>query len=236
MHINFFIFLLSAFGALYSEAYFIPPKGWLAADPAQLSPRVKASFLTKGKREYCPSLNLASEKVALSLDGYMKAVKEAHSHDKNSHWRDLGKFTTQVGDGRLIEIESKTSLGTARLLQFIFVENKVAYVMTASALKEEFAEHMKEFQKAFQSFSIKENLFECIEKKEQREALKKEYEELLVAWQKRESSLESEANNADEDFQKHHFLPFQKKVLEEFSEMGGCWQLLMLQFVQKKFK
>ncbi len=233
MRISFFLLF---FCHLFSEAYFVPPKDWMVADPSQLSPRVHVSFLTKGKKEYCPSLNLASEKVTLSLEEYMKAVKNAHSRDKNSHWRDLGKFSTRAGEGRLTEIESKTTLGVARLLQFITVQDGVAYVLTASALKEEFADHMKEFQKAFQSFSITSDLFSCIEKKEQRENLKKEVDALLLAWQKREASLESHANKADEDFRNRCFLPFQKKVLEEFSEMGGHWQILMLQWVQNKLK
>ena len=215
------------FAALHSEAYFIPPKDWQVADPAQLSPSVKASFLTKGKKEYCPSMNIASEKVVISLDEYMKAVKEAHCRDKNNKWRDLGKFTCMAGEGRLCEIEAKTPLGTARLLQFIFVKEGTAYVVTGSALKEEFAAHLKEFQKAFHSFSISD-LFE------EKEALKKEVDALLVAWQKRETRLESGPNNVDEDFQKRYLLPFQKKVLEEFTEMGSYWQILMLQFVQKK--
>lgn len=229
----FFYFILF-FTSLHSEAYFTPPKDWLLADPAKLSPRVKVSFLTKGEKEYCPSMNLASEKVSISLDDYMKAVKEAHARDKNSKWRDLGKFTSCAGEGRLSEIETKTPLGTARLLQFIFVKDNTAYVVTGSALKEEFAKHMKEFQKAFQSFSITADLFEGIEKKQRREALKKEVEDLLLAWQKRKAGLESEPNNIDEDFQKCTLLPFQKKILEDYSDMGGYWQILMLQFVQNK--
>lgn len=209
---------------------FTPPKGWMVADPKSLSPRVKISFLTEGKKEYCPSLNLASEKADLSLEDYLKAVKRIHQKDKNHRWRDLGKIDTAAGEARLTEIESKTPFGPARLLQMIHIHDKVAYVLTASALKSEFAAHSKEFQKAFHSFTIKENLFEMLEKKEQQESLKTALQELLTAWQKSPSSIKSHKVDEDEDFQRAHFLPFQKKVVEEYSEMGSYWQILMLQF------
>lgn len=209
---------------------FIPPEGWMPADPKTLSPSVKISFLTKGKKEYCPSINLASEKVDLTIENYLKIVKKIHQNDKNNQWRDLGKIMTHAGEARLTEIESKTPFGPARLLQMILIKDKNAYVLTASALKSEFSQYNKEFQKAFQSLSLSENLFESIEKIEKKEALKKAYEELLTAWQKSSSGLESHKVIEDENFQKAHFLPFQKKVAEESSEMGSYWQILMLQY------
>lgn len=232
MRIKSFLFLLTFLGnvcfAGNSFSFFIPPKEWLVADPKMLSPRVKIGFLTKGKKEFCPSLNLATEKVDLSLEEYLKVIKTLHTQNKNNQWRDLGNFSTRSGMGHLIEIGTKTPFGQARLLQLIFIKDKTAYVMTASALKEEFAIYYQEFQKAFQSLTITEDLFECREK----ESLKKAYEGLMAAWQKRPSPLQS--FTVDEDFHERHFLPFQKKVMEECCEMGGYWQILMLQYVQEK--
>ena len=231
MHIKFFLFLLTLWGNFcfaQSYGFFTPPKEWMAADPKMLSPRVKIGFLTKGKKEYCPSLNLAMEKVDISLEEYLKIVKTLHSKHKNTRWRDLGKFKTGAGMGHLTEIETKTTFGPARLLQLIFIKDKMAYVMTASALKEEFSSYYQDFQKAFQSFTVTDDLFESAKNP----SLRKAYDELMTAWQKRTPSLQS--LTVDEDFNDRYFLPFQKKVMEECSEMGGYWQMLMLQYVQEK--
>jgi hypothetical protein len=137
-----------------SFCYFVPPKGWHAAEAEQLSSHVKVGFIGKGRSSFCPSLNLALEEVALSAEKYVEAVKKLHQADKKNVWRDLGKIQTRSGEAHLTAIDTKTEFGPVRLMQMILVKNGMAYVLTGAALKEEFSLLYKEFQGAFQSLTI----------------------------------------------------------------------------------
>ncbi len=134
---------------------FTPPVDWQEVDAKYLAPSVKSGYLCKGKKGFCPSLNLAVEKIVSDQEHYLKSVKKIHEMNPQNRWRNLGPFKTREGDGVLTEIDTKNKLGDVRLLQMILVKDGYAYVLTASALKDEFADHYKEFQESFKSFQIK---------------------------------------------------------------------------------
>lgn len=229
------IFILIALLALFSRAYpasqafFVPPKGWEVSDPRTFSPHVQIAFLKNTGKGFCPSINLAVEETDASLSEYLKAVKAIHVQDKGTIWRILGKVRTSAGLAQLTEIDTATEFGPARLLQLILVKEGRAYVVTASALREEFPNFYKEFQSSFRSFAITQDLFTSIPQLEQREGLKQAQAKLMAAAEERLSSPEKIENLMEDPlFREKHWTPFQKTVLGNFEEMGAYWQILVM--------
>jgi hypothetical protein len=140
------------------HCYFIPPKGWNLADQSKLSPRVKICFLGKSSNTLLQSVNLATEEVDISLKAYVDIVKSDCERDPNSVWRDLGKYNTPLGEGRLTEREVKTQWGVSRQIQLIVIKDKRAYILTAGALKEEFSRHYQDFEAVLRSLTITKDL------------------------------------------------------------------------------
>lgn len=199
---------------------FTPPSGWVCARPQKLSPHVQIGFITKGSYQFHPSINLAIEDVShISLKEYVKAVKEIHLSEKNTTWRDLGKFSMKAGTGRLTEITSNSPWGEVKMLQAILVENSKAYILTAAVLKKEYLEFQKEILQSLQSLTLLPNLPSALASKEKQ----KEFEEIV---QKLGQYL------PEEDIvlkQKKEWEELQKTVSEKFPEMGGHWHFLVLQ-------
>jgi hypothetical protein len=216
-----------------SQCFFIPPKNWEIADPRSLSPKVKIAFLKKGGNGFCPSINLAIEETDASLNEYLKAVKAIHEQDRRNHWRALGKVRTSAGLGQLTEIDSTTEWGPVRILQLIIVKEGQAYVLTAAALKEEIPTYYKEFQSAFRSFTLSNDLFSNIPQTDRRQMLKQQQTHLLTAC---EDYFRSQKKNPMEDprFKEEHWAAFQKSVLDNFGDMGVFWQLLVLRDAHEK--
>lgn len=213
MEIKRLVFLLLAISSLWAKesCFFIPPKGWEIADPKMLAPSVDICFLGKSSKGLAPTINLATEVVDVSLDAYIEEVRKIHSADPNCRWRDLGKFTARIGNGRLMELETPTEFGAARMVQLVVIKENVAYILTAAALKEEFSKYYKTFDAALRSLQSSSNLVEAYPSKE----LKILIDALL---QKKESSLEFEAI----------WKPFENKIINDFTEMGPYWQILLL--------
>jgi hypothetical protein len=207
-------------------AYFTPPKDWNPINPTKLSSRIKFGFVGKPQNSFCPSINLAVENVNISLEAYVQAVKKIHEADPSNHWRDLGKFSTGAGQGQLTEITSDTPTGQIRLLQMILVKNQKAYVMTASALKQFFSKFYRDFNAAFQSFTITSDLLQALPQAEMKEGLVKRKQQLKTAL--------ADGKFLDDKFQKDHWQPFQTSFLEDYKQMGPCWQMLTLIDLQEQ--
>ena len=203
------------------HSYFCPPQDW---EPATLEERkscVKLAFLGPTENGFAPSVNLAIEEIGeASLKTYLKAARAIHERKPNNHWRQLGKIRTQVGEAELTEIDSETEWGDVRMMQAILIKEKTAYIITAAALKEEFGKYTKDFQKAFQTFSLREDLFEAVEDSEKRESLRKEFLQV-------QSILRKESPE-NKQFQKQYWEPLEKKVVSDFKELGTMWQILVL--------
>jgi hypothetical protein len=226
-------FLTTLAAADYS--FFIPPKDWELANPEKLSPRVKMGFIGSTKKELRPSVNLAMEEVDVSMNDYVAAVKKIHESDPNNRWRDLGKFSTPAGEARLTEIEAKSEWGDVRLLQLIILKNKTAYIITASALKEEFSRFYQEFQSVFRSFTITSDLIGAVPNSEKRQKFQNKCSALTKPFiEKAKAAGSLEQAFADEKFQKDHWLPFQNSVIHDYADMGAYWQVLILQSTHEK--
>lgn len=207
-----------------SQCYFIPPKNWDLADPKLMSGRVKIGFLGKNKKGFSPSLNLAvEENIGVSIGEYLKIVKKLHEEDHQNTWRELGKVRTNAGPARLTQIDSQTEFGAVRILQLILLKEDTAYILTAAALKEEFAELYQDIQTAFRSITITANLLEAIPEPSRRDSILQKKDLLVKAWREK----------GEGDFQKAHWVPFQNFIVKSTADMGAHWQLLMLESVKR---
>ena len=156
----FFLFLCYFSLHATETCFFIPPKGWEIANPEILAPRVHICFLGKTSKGLAPSINLTTEKVTISLELYIEKIRKIHTADPNSRWKDLGKFKTLLGDGRLTKLETPTELGMAHMVQLVVIKEGVAYILTAGAIKEEFPKYYKTFDHALHSLQSSSNLIE----------------------------------------------------------------------------
>ncbi len=232
----FLFFLVFPLWAHATHCYFIPPKGWEFADPSHLSPRVQVGFVMVNKNNsFNPSLNLAiEEKVEVGMEEYLKCIKARHEKEHKNRWRDLGSFATPAGTARLTSLDTKTEGGEARLLQLILIKDKQAYILTAAASKEDFGQHHQEFEKAFRSLQLTDDLLKNLGDSAKQACLQAR-DILLTKWKAGLKEANSaETHFADEKFQKEAWLPFQKCVLSQGSVWGPYGQLLFLRDAQKE--
>lgn len=189
-----------------AHCLFSAPDGWDVADPKTPCRSALVSFVDTRKSGFCPSLNLTTESLQIPIDDYLKIVEKG-CKAKRQKWRWLGSIQTQSGPAELTEIETKTKFGFARIFQAILVHRDEVFILTAAALKKEFGKHALTFDRAIRSMKVCDDLASQVEDPKRRAAL-------LAAWKKREDSIESKA--------------FEKMVLEEFSDMGTVWQLMVV--------
>jgi hypothetical protein len=212
----FFVFFSLLFAnVLFSEeiVLFSPPKDWVCASLKDRSEQVRIGFVGKGKNPFFhPSINLAIEEVDVSLKEYIQAVKKIHKRDPLMHIRDLGDSHCAMGNAHLLELTSKTPYGDARILQFLCLHKKKAYVLTAAFLKEETCALSSQILNSFHSLTMVEELTALLSK-EEKETLEKKIQEL-------KKSSPAEKKKAQERFQTF--------VLHSFENQGPYWQLLLL--------
>lgn len=202
--------------------FFVPPEKWECADPKNLSPNVEAGFFGKAINSFPPNINIATEEIGdLSLKEYLKIVKAIHEKNGENEWRDLGPFKTAGGLGHLTEITMQNQYGKIKMLQFILVSHKTAFVITGAAQKEEFAQFRNPIVKAIRSFTITNDLIGAISDKDKKTKLREAYTALQK--EKNEENLKEVANR------------FQEIVLNDCQEMGMHWQIVLLQGTQKMF-
>jgi len=199
---------------------FDPPEGWECAIADNLSPCIQVGFLGKGSTAFRPSVNLAIEEIDVSLKEYLKAVKEIHLGTAGTTWRDLGKFKTRSGEGRLTEIGTNSPLGSIKMLQMIVVSGHTAYILTGASIKEDFLRFQETFMKTFQSLRLAGDLFSPLP-----EAKKKQFE---AFFSKLGQSI------ADDRERKAKWADLQKLVIQEGPEMGNYWQILVLKSGREK--
>lgn len=190
--------------------YFIPPKGWEAAQLKNPSAYVQVGFIGKGSTDFRPCINLATEEVDVSLSEYVKAVKELQSPD--AKWRDLGKLPMAGGPGRLVEMQGNSPWGEVKLLQAFFVKDNMAYILTAAVLKPDFADVHAQLLQAFRSLTVIEDLFSPVQDAKKKADLKNTFAHL------------SETKD----------LEGLQKQIETLSDLGGYWQFLAAQEAKER--
>lgn len=139
--------------ATSQTAYFTPPKNWKQTGADKLPPHVKALVVGSGPGLFPPSMNLSIEKFNGSLFDYLRIVKEINrSH--GSDWKDLGKIRTLAGEASLSQADADTHWGAVRMLHVILLKDGMIYILTASALKDEFSMYQKTFYESLKSLNV----------------------------------------------------------------------------------
>lgn len=129
---------------------FTPPQGWKAADPKILPQSVKAMVIGQGAHEFPPSMNLGIETYQGTLKQYLQRVKEINE-SQGLEWKNLGNISTGAGNASLSQVDKKNEWGCIRMMHVILKKEDQIYILTASALKDEFSKFYKEFFVAMRS-------------------------------------------------------------------------------------
>lgn len=132
---------------------FTPPSGWRFAEVTSKLKNVRTMVVGTGKRELSPSMNLMVDTYAGTPKEFLKFAK-ALTEAKGEQLKDLGSIQTEAGKASLLQVDSKTEWGDLRMLQVVLLKQGMVYVLTAAALKEEFAQFYPEFFKALRSLRI----------------------------------------------------------------------------------
>ena len=159
----------------------MPPQDWELADPAVLSEQVEAGFLKKKATSFSPSINLAKEETTVSFDEYISAVRKRHLQAPSTKWKNVGTIDTMSGKGHLMQIDIAAKWGDVRLLQMVHLADGIAYILTAAALQEDYAEYLPIFQKIFRSFALIPDLFFPIKDPTKQEELRNCADSLRLA-------------------------------------------------------
>lgn len=218
---------------------FTPPSGWRLADTNALPSSVKVMVIGKGKSPFPPSMNLAMQPYKKSLQQYLKTVKAINA-SQDAEWKDLGSIQTEAGPASLSQVDRKTEWGEERMMHVILLKNEQIYILTASALKEEFPQFYKDFFAAMKSLRLSKDIFDLIPNTQRRAQLKKAYDNVQSQWlvllkQQQASqpnqSLEDIKNKLfeSESFQNTVWTPFKTMLEQQFSDMGPQWQSFMME-------
>ena len=163
------------FSSALSLSNFTVPEGW--EQVRHVTPKNNVKMLVRQPRANIlpPSINLIVEDVEVSLPEYLQIVKDLHKYINSAELHDLGKINTKAGTAQLITIEMNSNWGDTKVLQALFIKDNIAYVMTATALKEDFSNYYKDFFSAIKSFNIHENIFYMVSEEPKRSDLIKKY-------------------------------------------------------------
>lgn len=225
--------------------HFIPPEGWEYLDPKALPPLVKVMLRGKGSHEMPPSINLAIEETSLSQDEYINAIKELHQFDRRSSWRAIGKINTMGREVVVTQIDAKTKWGDAKMLQAILLHEGIAYVLTANAHKDEFAQFSSHFLKSIRSFTVNKTVFEMVPDDERRLRLVEACKNTSKHWQSYYDALAKDAQKASKreiallafensTFQTQEWASFQQMVSRDYSDLGEQWRENLYKKVKKE--
>lgn len=132
---------------------FTPPADWKMADPSILPKYVKLLIVGTSSSEFPPSINLSYDPFQGTQKQYMKVIKE-YNDSQGSAWKDLGTIRTEAGDAILLQVDTKTKWGLERQMQGILIKNGYAWIITCSALKDEFPTYYKVFFDAIKSMRV----------------------------------------------------------------------------------
>lgn len=172
-------------------AVFTPPSGWRSADNKDLSPHVKIFVIgPKIQNDMPPTMNLMIEPYEGTLKSYLKNVKKINDAHGET-WKDLGSLKTKAGEASLSQVDIRSKWGGEKLMHAIIVKNGYAYVLTATASKNEFGRFYQQFYSALRSLQIYDHVFDLISVPERRESLKAAYANVQNAF---EQALRSHAN------------------------------------------
>jgi hypothetical protein len=151
------------------------PKNWTFIKEGFTSSHVQYALIDKNNclQGICPSINISTENVQISLAQYIQEIKKLYSRERTNRFRDLGDY--QLGNlrGHLIELDTKGKWGEARILQLICIDNDIAYIITATAKADAFSLYAESFEKIISSFILLSDPFDTVKDAKDKELLQK---------------------------------------------------------------
>jgi hypothetical protein len=217
---------------------FTPPTGWKLAPTDQLPESMVTMVIGKGNHPLPPRLNLTTEPYTKSLKDYLKIVKNINS-EHGYDWKDLGMIRTPSGNGNLSQVDTRSEWGEIREMRVILLKDKHIYILTALAMKEEFALFYKDFFTAFRSLQVVNSLYDLLtpqDKKQLQEAVAK----LETEWQNNYANkVTAESTDkqveilqqtfSSKEFQASVWAPFVTMFTQKYEAVGAEWQSIFLE-------
>ena len=131
------------------------PQGWeCVTDQSQLPKKVQMLAICPKKSKFTPSINIASEETDQNLNEYMETAQLYHESEGITQVTKLGQIPTKAGPAQLIQIDRTTDFGQVRFLQAALIQNEMAYVVTATCLKDEFSTYCGSFFESIKSLDL----------------------------------------------------------------------------------
>lgn len=223
---------------------FTPPTGWNLADSQSLPPHVRVMVVGKGRSSFPPSMNLSWEPYKGTLKQYLKTVKNLNSA-QGYEWKDLGTIQTQAGIGSLSQVETKSQWGDVRLMHVILINNGNVYILTASALKDEFPQFYKTFFDSMRSLRVAKDLYDTVSDIKLRAQLKEATNKLIHQWknlvsQKKNSNMSEQELQKEiftsAQFQNEYWKPFLEMLKQKYGNLGQEWQDLFIKKLEDQLQ
>lgn len=133
---------------------FTPPQNWKMVDPKVLPKHVLAMVVGSGQTDFPPNMNLGYEKFDGSVKEFIRKVVKVELETTHTEWKELGTIQTTAGIAQLIQVDSATKWGQERQMQAFIKQDDTIYILTASALRNEFSTYYKEFFNSIRSLTI----------------------------------------------------------------------------------
>jgi hypothetical protein len=226
-----------------SVVLFTPPTGWHMADPSALPPHIRVMVVGKGPSSFPPSMNLNVQSYNGTLKQYLKVVKETNE-SQGYEWKDLGTIRTEAGNASLSQFDHKSQWGVIRMMQVIMIKNRMVYILSASALADEFSMFYKDFFAAMRSLRVTKDPVDMLTSSQQKTQLRNATQNLKNQWQTEITKKRSEDNKGNPndikttvfnspDFQKSAWVPFKEMISQKYGMMGADWQTIVLNNTEK---
>lgn len=213
---------------------FTPPEGWMIADPAQLPASVRLMAVGKGKKDFPPSLNLASERFKGSIEDYHKIIKEINQ-SQGFQWKKLGKLDSPAGSLALSQADTVNEWGQVQLLHGVVLVDGVVHIVTGAALKEEFGQFRATFINAMKSLRVNPGAIAMVKDPQRRAKLEQARSTVMNKWKNtvaqagdQPSREESKALFYKELFQSETWKPFTHMLASDYDDMEPSWQTAIL--------
>jgi len=219
------IFLSIKLSGEEKKPFFIPPKDWALLDPSSYSQYIKAIFVKKDKSIFRPNINLSIQETDLSLDEYTNEAKRAHEKDPSITYTILGKIDFKEDKASLSEVSVTLNSIDFKILQFILVKNKNAYIITGACKKGEITEYYPIIINSFKSFELIEDLFSKVSSESKKNALVKKYSSLIAILKK----------SNDKQIKKN-LVSFEKYLDKNYQNEGKYFSMLLLEKALKEIK
>jgi hypothetical protein len=177
---------------------------------------------------------LILEPTELSKEAYLSMIKKSIEESAFGSMKDLGEFPSEAGSLQLFESIVPTKWGPVKMLQGVMVKNKNAYILTATLQEGEFSSFSQDIYEAFRSFSIEKDIYEMLDSKSQRKALRLLASDIKEKFQ---SACLNHLPNAispqdplslqifeSEKFQNEVWKPLEEKLRVSFCDMNANWR------------